>query len=165
MASFLFTAPVCCIICSLVGLIVSENSSVAPCGCGTSQGLGDMATMTSHPIPAHIISVLCQKWGLLEALQMTCAVLVKRWWQMLINVSTSVCGGYARCLFAWSWSISVPQTEMVATVHHQKENGPPCQMVEIGVMMNLEYGSAELRLCSSIFCPTVSDVCHRADLL
>lgn len=84
---------------------------------------------------------------------------------MLINVSASVCSGYAKCLFTWSWSISVPQTETVATVHHQKENGPPCQMVEIGVMTNLKYGSAELRLCSSIFCPTVSDVCHRAHLL
>ena len=31
-------------------------------------------------------------------------------------------------------------------------------------MMDLEYGSTELRLCSGIFCPTVSDVCHRADL-
>lgn len=51
---------------------------------------------------------------------------------------------------------------MVATVHHQKENGLPCQVVEIGVMMDLELGSAELRLCSGIFCPTVSDVCHRA---
>lgn len=29
---FLLTAPVCGIICSLVGLSVSENSSVAPCG-------------------------------------------------------------------------------------------------------------------------------------
>lgn len=43
MASYLFTAPVCGVICSLVGLSVSENSSVAPCGCvmaGTSRELG-----------------------------------------------------------------------------------------------------------------------------
>lgn len=26
----------------------------------------------------------------------------------------------ARCLFEWPWRISVPQTEMVATVHHQQ---------------------------------------------
>lgn len=56
---------------------------------------------------------------------MTCIVLVKSWWQMLISVSTSVCGGYASCLFAGPWSISVPQTEMVATVHHQKEKWTP----------------------------------------
>lgn len=30
---------------------------------------------------------------------------------MLINLSTSVCCGYAGCLFAWPSSISVPQTE------------------------------------------------------
>ena len=48
----LFTAPVCGVICSLVGLSVSENSSVAPCGCvmaGTSQGLGGMATNDHTP--------------------------------------------------------------------------------------------------------------------
>lgn len=60
---------------------VCENSSVAPCGCvmaGTSQGLGGVATMTTHLTPALIINVLCQKGWLLRALQMTCAV--KRWW-------------------------------------------------------------------------------------
>lgn len=65
MASFLFTAPVCGTICSLVGLSVSENSSVAPCGCvmaGTSQGLGGVAATTTHLTPALIINVLCQKW-------------------------------------------------------------------------------------------------------
>lgn len=54
-ASFLFTAPVCGVICSLVGLSVSENSSDAPCGCvmaGTSQGLGGVATTTTHSTPA-----------------------------------------------------------------------------------------------------------------
>lgn len=105
----LFTAPVYGVVCSLVEMSVSENSAVASCGCvkaGTSQELGGVATTTTHLTPALIINVLCQKWWLLRALQMRCAELVKRWWQMLITLS--VCGWYARCLIAWPWGDFCP---------------------------------------------------------
>lgn len=58
MSSFLFTAPVCGIICSLVRLSVSENSSAAPCGCvmaDESQGLGGIAATTTCLTPAQCV--------------------------------------------------------------------------------------------------------------
>lgn len=61
----LFSAPVYGVICPLVGLSVSENSSLAPCGCvmaGTSHGLGGPLT----------INVLCQKWRLLGGVLLCC---------------------------------------------------------------------------------------------
>lgn len=39
------------------------------------------------------------------------------------------------CLSAWRPSISVPQSDAVDIVAHQMENGLPCQVVEIGVMI------------------------------
>lgn len=58
MSSFLFTAPVCGIVCSLVRLSMSENSSAAPCGCvmaGASQGLAGVAATTTCLTPAQCV--------------------------------------------------------------------------------------------------------------
>lgn len=63
MASFLYTAPICGVICSLVRLSVSENSFVASCGCvrvSTSQQLGGVVAMATQLTPTLIINVLCQ---------------------------------------------------------------------------------------------------------
>lgn len=55
-------APVCGVVCSLVRLSVSENSSVGPCGCvmqAHSKGWEGMIAMTTRLTPALIINVLC----------------------------------------------------------------------------------------------------------
>ena len=60
---FCLLPQVCDVICSLVRLSVSENSSVAPCGCvmaGTSRGLRGVAETTTRMTPALIINVLCR---------------------------------------------------------------------------------------------------------
>lgn len=63
MASFLYTAPICGVICSLVRLSVSENSFVDSCGCvrvSTSQQLGGVVAMATQLTRTLIINVLCQ---------------------------------------------------------------------------------------------------------
>lgn len=79
---FLFTAPVCSVICSLVRLNVSEISSVAPCSSvmpGTSQKLGGVAATSACLSPAFQSSMLCVK-SVDSSGCCTCAVLVKRCW-------------------------------------------------------------------------------------
>lgn len=85
----------------------------------------------------------------------------------MLVILPSVCGGYARCLFTWPWDTSVIHIKMVDEDHHQNVKCPR-QVVEIRVvvmmmMMNLILASTELRLCSSVCRPTVSDVCQRAN--
>ena len=96
---FCLLPQVCDVICSLVRLSVSENSSVAPCGCvmaGPSRGLRGVAETTTLMTPALIINVLCQKWRLLRALQMCCTgwevvvdayqTIVSLWWICKVSV-------------------------------------------------------------------------------
>lgn len=59
-----FTAPVCGVVCSLVGLSVSENSSpVVVLWAGTSRGLGGVATNDHTPDSRPSSSMCCVKSG------------------------------------------------------------------------------------------------------
>lgn len=107
MASFLYTAPVCGVICSLVRLSVSENSSAAPCGCvmaGTSHELGGVVAMTTHLTPALIINVWCQSGNSLGSADDMCCtgkVAVVDAYQS-INISLLwICGVSVRMAFEY----------------------------------------------------------------
>lgn len=88
---------------------------------GALEGVATVTTLRDpHPHRRCVVSKeQKQKASPQAALQMTCAVSP---WRM--------------CLSAWRPSISVPHSDAVDIVALQMENGLPCQVVEIGVMMD-----------------------------